>query len=100
MLLAAITISSRTLRPTDGVLWDGNLLNISPIHTPSSVARGGGAEAPPPSADCLGDYFGRLCDEVSDLIRSVPPIKSGANLGDDCEQSLVLSDHLSDHLLY
>ena len=84
MLLTTITISSRTLRPADGVLWDGNLLNISPIHTPSYVARGDGAEAPPPSADCLGDDFCRLSDEVSDLVRRVPPIKGGANLGDDC----------------
>jgi len=99
MLLAAITIGSRTLRPPRRVLRDSDLLNFSAIHTTSSVARGDGAEAPPPSADSLGDYFGRLFHEVYDLLIRVA-IKGGANLGDDCRQSLVLSDHLSDHLLY
>ena len=99
MLLATITISSRTLRPTDGVLWDGDFLNTTTIHKPSSVARGDGAEAPPPSADSLGDYFGRLCDKVSDLY-AASFVQSDADLGDDCRESLVLSDHLSDHLLY
>ena len=100
MLLAAITISSRSLSPSHGVLWYSDLLNLSPIHTTSYVARGDGAEAPPPSADYLGDDFCRRLCEFQNIALVCVVLQRGANLGDDCGQSLVLSDHLGDHLLY